>query len=456
MTTRRLCALLLTLLALAPTLPAARADDGTEAELRAVDALGRPGRAIKLRAKLERRGILGINPDVATEPLDFFLVAQDGKPVDPAKFVGTGETGKDGGAELDWEPPSAGQFELEVRLRRGSKYVALPAPCVVAVPPAERTVLLIHVDQTVSRATNVTMFRGTDNAKIEAVEGAPAVLRMLAAHYQLVYLTDLDASFTAKFKDWMKLRGVPSAPTVFWELFEKSLSHAAYMEQAVAKLKKDHSQLVVGVGTVDADATAFQAAGMSAILLQAEPDDDLPKTVLVATRWELVLAHVAAIHRVTGKLRELAGKDPAAADAALLELSLLGKPGLGYVHRFRADGDPNLAAAAALVTGKLEASEAFYATLERSTANQGLASLLAAWRANDRAVVARLFVDRKVGLSDPIPTFRTCELVSRNEPEPGKVVYKLRLHADDGKATEREVAFVRADDGVWSVEVKDL
>lgn len=451
--TTRLCALLLALLALGHRLPEARAE-GTEAELRAVDALGRPGRAIKLRAKLEQRGILGI--DVATEPLDFFLVAQDGKALEAPKFVGTGDTGKDGTAELDWEPPAAGQFELEVRLRKGSKYVALPAPCVVAAPPPERSVLLIHVDQTVSRATNVTMFRGTDNAKIDAVEGAAGVLQMLAAHYQLVYLTDLDASFTAKFKDWMKLRGVPSAPTVFWELFEKSLSHAAYMDQAVAKLKKDYPSFVVGVGTVDADATAFQSAGMAAILLQAEPDDDLPDTVLVASRWELVLAHVATLHRATGKLRELAGKDAKAADAALLELSLLGKPGLGYLHRFRTDSDPNVAAAATLVTGKLRASEAFFSVLDRSSANQGLASLLAAWRANDRAVVARLYADRKVGLEDPIPSFRTCEMVSRNEPEPGKVVYKLRLIPDAGAPTEREVAFVRADDGVWSVEVKDL
>jgi hypothetical protein len=38
-----------------------------------------------------------------------------------------------------------------------------------------------------------------------------------------VYLTDLDESFATKFKDWMRLRELPRAPIMFWELFERSL-----------------------------------------------------------------------------------------------------------------------------------------------------------------------------------------------------------------------------------------
>lgn len=434
----------------------ARADDGKGAELRALDSVGRPGRTLKLRAKLERTGLLGINPDVAGEPLDFFLLSHDGKPVEPAKFLGTGDTNKDGDAEVEWEPAGAGQFELEVRLRRGSKYVALPAPCVVAVPPADRTIVLVHVDKTVSQATNITMFRGTANDQIAVVDGAPLILRALATHYQLVYLTDLDVSFSSKFKDWMRLRQVPTAPTVFWELFEKSLSHASYMEQSVQKLRRDHPQMTVGVGTETSDATAFIGAGMAGVLLQREPASGLPKEVLVARRWEEVLGHVALLHRSAGLLRELAGKDRTKAEAALAELSLLGAPGLGYVHRFRQDADPNLAAAATGIAARIEASDAFFRTLDLSTANRALSGLLAAWKAGDRAVVARLFAERKAGLQDPIPTFRACEMVSRNEPEPGRVVYKLRLVPDEGPPAEREVAYVRGDDGLWRIDVKDF
>lgn len=428
----------------------------TAAELRATDALGRPGRALKLHAKLERKGFMGINPDVDKEPLDYFLMVQDGRPLEEPRFLGTGETDDDGDAELEWTPPAAGQFELEVRVRRGSQYVALPAPLIVAIPPPERTVILVQVDGTVSQATNLTMFRGKANAEIPEVDGAALGLSTLAHHYQLVYLTDLDESFTTKFRDWMALRKVPRAPVLFWEVFSRSLSHATYMEQLVTKLRRDLPQIAVGIGPSATDAGVFIGQGMAGIVLASPPPGDLPDEVLPARRWEEALLHVALIHRSGALVRDLASADVVRSDAALAELSLLGKPGLGYVHRFRSDSDPNVAAAATLVAGRLRASEAFVRALDTRSPNQALTSLLAAWRSGERAVVSRLYADKQVGLKDAIPRFRTAELVSRNEPEPGKVVFVVRLRPDEGEPTQREVVLVRGEDGVWRVDVDDF
>jgi hypothetical protein len=437
--------------------PAALPQD-TAAELGAPDALGRPGRALKLRAKLEKKGILGINPDVKGEPLDFYLVTQDAAPLpDGGKFLGSGDTDGDGNAEFEWTPPGPGQYACEARIRRGSKYIALPAPFFLAVPPSDRPVILVNVDGTVSTATNIGMFRGTANDQIAVVDGARAMLATLATSYQLVYLTDLDQTFATKFKDWMHLRELPTAPIMFWELFERSLSHATYMEQLVTKLKRDFPQVSIGIGPLTADVLAYRAQGLAAIQLTTDPDDDLPPEVLTANRWEVVLGHVVMIHRAAKLLRDLAGQDAAAGDAALAELSLLGKPGLGYVHRFRTDSDPNLAAAATLVTGRIVAADAFVHALDLSAPNQTLAGLIAAWRSRERAHVLALYRERKAGLADAMPTFRACELVSRNEPEPGKVVFKLRLLQDGGAAAvEREVVIVRGDDGLWKVDVQNF
>lgn len=426
------------------------------AELRATDALGRPGRALKLHAKLERKGFMGINPDVDKEPLDYFLMAQDGSALEQPRFLGTGETDDDGDAELEWTPPAAGQYELEVRVRRGSQYVARPAPLVVAIPPAERTVILVQVDGTVSQATNLTMFRGKDNAEIPEVDGAGLALSTLAHHYQLVYLTDLDESFTTKFRDWMALRKVPRAPVIFWEVFSRSLSHGTYMEQLVSKLRRDLPQISVGIGATPADATIFVNQGMAGIVMASPPPEDLPDEVLRARRWEEALVHVALIHRSGVLVRDLASRDAGKSEAALAELTLLGRPGLGYVHRFRSDSDPNVASAATLVAGSIRASDAFAGALDTRSPNQALTSLLAAWRSGRRAVVSRLYADKKVGLKDTIPTFRTAELVSRNEPEPGKVVFVVRLRPDEGEPIERQVVFVRGEDGVWRVDVDDF
>ncbi len=436
-------------------LAAPAAAQAKAAKLRANDAIGRPGRAIELLARLQSELALGIGRDVSKEPIDFFLVAKDGAALPEAKFLGTGETDGDGKAAFTWTPEGPGTWRVEARVRRGSGYVALPAPAVVAVPPPERTVIVVHLDGTASPATNLNMFRGTDNAQLPLADGAKLALGLLAQPYQLVYLTDLDASFGPKFRDWLALHELPEAPVLFWELFTKAFAHATYVEQSVARLRKDLPATVIGVGAQASDAQAFLGHGLTAIVLGSPPPAGLPDEVAVARRWEEVLGHVAMSHGVARRLDALAGEDAAAADEALAELALLGQPGLAYVHRHRRDGDPARAAAAALVAGRIRASQAFLGSLDLSSANQALAGLLAAWRAGDRAVVVALHRDRKAGLEAEVPALRSCRLVSRNEPEPGKVVYRLRLVPREGEPRERELAFVRGDDARWLVDAAE-
>jgi len=437
---------------------AAPAAAGTSAKIRGEDALGRAGRAVTLRAKLEQEGLLGIDPDVEEEPLDFFLVERDGSELEEARFLGSGETDDDGFAETEWTPDEPGTYVVEARIRRGSDYVAFPAPILVAIPPPERAIILVQLDETVSKATNLQMWRGKENEEIAAVEGARQVLEALAASYQLVYLTDLDASFTTKFKGWLTLRDVPPAPVLFWDLFERSLSHETYMQMLVEKLVQDHPAIEAGVGGEESDAAAFCAHGLAGIVLTDADEldeEELPDAALTADAWEDLLVHVARLYRSKGLIRDVAGPDPEASAAALAELSLLGDQGLGYVHRFLSDPDPSRATAAALVAGRLEASAAFFRALDLSGPEAALHSLLAAWREGERAVVVRLYRDRKTGLNEPIPEFRRLELVSRHEPSPGKVVFRVRLLPDAGEPFERQVVLVEEDD-VWKVEVEDF
>lgn len=440
-------------LALAPSVGAA-APDNKVAEITPYDVLGRAGRAVELKIKLERKGMLGINPDVSGEAIDFFLVRRDAVELSDPEYLGAGETDSNGIAVSEWKPGATGQFVVQARIRRGSEYMALPADLVVAVPPADRAVILVQIDETVSKATNVQMFRGTDNAQIAAVDGSQAALLALTSSYQVVYLTDLEASFTGKFKEWLELREMPQAPVIFWELFERSLSHETYMKKLVAKLRQDVPGVAIGIGGHEADGRAYVEAGLAGIVVTDSPDK-LDLSVVPARRWGDVLGHVAMLHRTRGLMADLAGTDPAKAEAALTTLSSFGRAGVGYVHHFRQDRDANVASAADLVTGKLLANEAFLGALDRHTANGALNSLLAAWQYGERGVVQRLYKDREAGSKDPIPSFRRIEMVSRTEPEPGKVVFVIRLLPAKGEAAQREVVFVRDEaTKTWRVDVE--
>ena len=445
------CACAVALLGLAGPVRA----ESKEASITAHDAIGRHGRPIKLVARLQRVGLLGINPDVSKEPLDFYLMAVDGQELPEARFVGSAETDADGWVKLEWKPEQPGRYDLEARIRKGSAYVAFPAPIHVAVPAPEQPVLLVFVDGTVSEATNLQLLRGKATGEIPAVEGASRVLTQLATTHQLLYLTDLESGFTGKFKEWLRARSMPVAPVLFWD-FSRSLSHATYLQQRVEKLRQEVPQLRIGVGASFEDAQMFARHGLAGIALDRDADaSDRPAEVLWAKSWDQVLQHVMVVRTSAVLLQELAGGDAQKSAEALHVLSLLGVDGLGYVDRFRSSSDPGLAAAATLIAARLRASEAFFAALERGSARAALGSLLAAWRQGDRAVVMRLYRDREAGLKAEIPRFRRVELVSTAEPEPGRVVFKLRLISDDGAPDEREVVFVQVEK-TWLVDVQDF
>ena len=79
----------------------------------------------------------------------------------------------------------------------------------------------------------------------------------------------------------------------------------------------------------------------------------------------------------------------------------------------------------------------------------------------ETTVAARLYRDGASGLAKsgpPIERWRGIEVVNRSEPEPGKVVYRLRFLAEkEGtESPERDFVFLRGDDGSWAVDSGDL
>jgi len=426
------------------------AEAKTEATLTGQDALAKVGSTVTLKAKLERSGILGINPDVSEEKLDFFVVSHDGHELPEAKFIATSKTDDDGIASVDFKPSEPGQYLIEARVRRGSDYIAFPAEILIAAPDPKKPILLIQVDQTVSQATNLDMFRGKEVKEIAATEGAQHVLGMLAGPYQLVYLTDLEASFTSSFKAWIQMKGLPRAPVLFWDL-SRSLSHGTYMQRLVERLTSEFPQIVAGIGGQTVDALAYVQKGTAGIVLAEEPDEDEWRVELLrAKSWSEVLAHLALIYEAENLLKIVSGDDAKAAQEAVANLCRVGLQGKGYVHRFRTSADPSLALAANLVSGKISANQAFAQSLDISDPTHTLNSLLAAWRYGEASVVGALYRDRKSGLKAPIPPVERVEIMNRAEPEPGRVEFRVRLLSAGRDPLQRTVTLVDSD-GAWRV-----
>ncbi|HBP17913.1 MAG TPA: hypothetical protein DEA08_08975, partial [Planctomycetes bacterium] len=198
-----------------------------------------------------------------------------------------------------------------------------------------------------------------------------------------------------------------------------------------------------------ADGEAFAENGLVGIVLDAKGEEELPDNVVRAESWQHAYAHVLQAHRARGLLTKVAagGKE---AQGALAALSIMGRAGIGYSHPYANDGDVGVASAAILVMNKLRACATFRDSLDLSSANRARNSLIAAWRYGELLVVRELYADEDVGKKAKVESFDTLKLVSRNEPEPGKVVYVLEL-SEGGKTRKVQLSAVEQDDKSWRI-----
>lgn len=445
----------------------ARADD-TPARLAGFDALARNGKAVKLRAKLEGKGMVGVYSSVEGEFVDFWITGEPAKDkagmqvLEKEKFIGSGKTDSNGFGEVEWTPEAGaapGGYEVEARVRKGSKYVAVPATLDVLIAASDRPITLVSIEETLT-TMGWTTFMRKDAKDIPANEGAAAALTSLAEKHSVIYMTGIEELSLVKTKDWLKLKSFPRGPVFFWNISTNALSGEKYKTQLVSRLRADFSGLTSGVGGQVEDANACIANNVTAYLV-ASKDAKAPADSIGVKSWDKLAAAVERQHAVEKLLGELAAPDVAKQESAARALAKVETGELGYLHRFLKASDVQLAGAARLVLGRVRARDAFSSSLDSSSDSTALASLIAAWRAGDATVTARLYRDGAAGLEKSGPAldkFRGIEVVNRSEPGPGKVVYRLRfLSEKDGAASsEKDYAFIRGDDGSWRVDAGDL
>ncbi|HZU96798.1 MAG TPA: hypothetical protein VFF73_08915 [Planctomycetota bacterium] len=443
--------------------------DDTPARLAGYDAIARTGHAVKLRAKLEGKGVLGVYSSVEAEFLDFWLTGEpnkDGKPgvatLEKEKFLGTAKTDSNGIGELEWTPetPYQGSLEVEARVRKGSKYVAVPATLDVLLANHDRPLTLVTIEQTLTDLSWTTFMR-KDAKDIPVNEGAAEALNKLWEKHGIVYMTGVEEVSLVKTKDWLKLKGFPRGPVFFWNISASpTASGLKYKSSVAAKLKTDFGGLTSGIGGQVEDANACIANGITAYLV-ANNDASAPAEAIKVKAWDKLQAAVERQHDVEGFLRDLAGKDAVKQEPASAALAKVETGEIGYLVRFLKSSDVDLAAAARLIVGRIRARDAFAASLDAASDSSALASLIAAWRQGDATVTARLYRDGASGLAKGGPgleKFRAIEVVNRSEPEPGKVIYRLRFLPREAGAesVEKDYAFLRGDDQNWRVEAGDL
>jgi hypothetical protein len=245
-----------------------------DARLQAMDALARPGEEVVLRARLERGLVKGIHPDVPGATLLYEL---DGR------VLGRAVTDDDGTAALRWRAPVDGRADLRIQVRpvKDSGYAAAPSVLLLAVRDGVRPILVTDIDHTIADVASLKFpFKKAED--IPELVGASQVLGALAKRFDIVYLTARDDAYVERTRRWLKLRGFPAGPVFHRDLTLNRLSAGGFKTRFVADLKASWPSCRGGIGDRTADADAYLAAGLEAILIG---DADLPEGARRASCW---------------------------------------------------------------------------------------------------------------------------------------------------------------------------
>lgn len=457
-------------LCLCPTL--LWAGDKKAGKLQGYDALTKPKKAVKVKAKLERviRGlnVLGINPDVEGETLTFFLLEQ---PVtDPRycvelkepKYVGKAKTNSSGLAEIDFTPPRTGVFKLEARVRQGSDYMALPAPLVVASCKAKDKIVVCDIDLTISDTSSLKV-AVKDNANIKTADKAVEMLHKIWHDEKrpVIYISAQDSTFLNKTKTWLSDNKLPPGPIFFWDFWSKAWSEETFKTNLLKSLKEGFPGMSTGIGDTTADAKAFLANDMTPHIIQETAPEDLPLFAVHSKNWKKLFRNIKKQDKAEALLKTFSNGDLADQMDSWNQMSRFDKELYGFIGRFRNSTSLETASAAALIVGRMKAREAFVKTLDLSKDGKALNALVAAWRQGDIWIISRLYRKPEVAIGDcdpPVFPISSVSVVKRDEPAEDKVVYKLRVKpADKNKRpVDVTVKMVQTKSGEWRIDTPDF
>lgn len=240
------------LIALLAAGPACAAD---MLDLAVADVLARPGEAVEVVAKLEKRAPRGVNVPGASLELRL-----DGKQ------VGTAQTDERGVARFKVTAPGRGDHVLKAVFDGTGDLMRAEFNGLLAVRSADEPLLAVDVDWTLSMTDDLNTSGG--GVDCPPVKDAPEAMERLSHKYTIVYVTARARQLRKRTISWLYRYAFPRGPSFYLDPREfPTYDVVAFKSQVLKDLTARFSGLKVGIGNDPDDRAAYEAAGLKPVLI---------------------------------------------------------------------------------------------------------------------------------------------------------------------------------------------
>lgn len=255
------------------------------------DTVVKTGRPTKLTAKIERKIISYLAPNLKGVELCFYLGQQE---------IGKAVSDQDGIAHLPYTPLTVGMHTISYQIKgKSSRYRAGRLFAVSGTRPA----VVTDIDGTISNYPDWEVPLG--GAKAPTFPYAPEFLRKLADGYDIIYLTARDDALDVVTMAFLNHHQFPEGAVLYneWGMRgekrrQMGAKHAAGFKLRMIKFLQEAGIIVVaGIGNSATDVEAYSEAGIDSYI-RKDPKQSIanPKASILFANYQELEGIFAAKH----------------------------------------------------------------------------------------------------------------------------------------------------------------
>jgi hypothetical protein len=246
------------------------------ARMKCDDVLVQVGQEARVNARLGLKEFFRLGLSFRGSAIRFFVDDEE---------TGDARVGWDGAATATFTARQEREYRVLASCLNAQGREVASASATIFARVTERAAIILDVDGTLSHSSAfAATFRS--NRKISPLENAAQVTRKLAKRYDLIYVTGRKRSLGGKTVRWLGENGFPRAPAYFSPLFARMFHHQRFKTRLIGELKRSWKNIAIGIGDRDADARAYAANGLRAILIRESGPSPLRATV--APDWNSI------------------------------------------------------------------------------------------------------------------------------------------------------------------------
>jgi hypothetical protein len=251
------------------------------------DALALPNGTVKLVAYVEREAPLSLRKKVEHVTVTFCFDDTE---------IGREQVNGKGCATIEARLPSPDISRFSVStLADGQK---LEAAGEIFRWQAEPVIIAVDIDGTLSHTEYKELILKKEDNESGPIKGARETLCSLTRDYHILYFTARPRMLQSKTRTWLREHEFPPGPMVMAPGLKQMMQPGEYKRRALAALRQNWPNLLIGIGNKKGDAEAYSSRGMLSLIVRQRMDKDVGIHAIHVRDWAALGKFFTANHEV--------------------------------------------------------------------------------------------------------------------------------------------------------------